>query len=197
MTLNSRLKTPWQVERLTMTERKTFLFSTFNDIFPQSFEQRALHFQLSWVWELCSQPCKCSKSLKLCLTLSNPMDCSPPVSSFHGDSPGKNIGVVCHALFQGIFPTQGSNSHLLCLLHWQVGSLPLAPPGKPCNQPYLNEGSNLLCPQTHAPHVQSKGKRIRSLTAFCHLVCGPDCFLTSLNFRSFICKVELMLVSIS
>ena len=36
----------------------------------------------------------------------------------------------CHALLQGIFPTQGSNPHLLCLLHWQAGSLPLAPPGK-------------------------------------------------------------------
>ena len=30
-----------------------------------------------------------------------------------------------------IFPTQRSNPHLLCLLHWQVGSLPLAPPEKP------------------------------------------------------------------
>ena len=29
----------------------------------------------------------------------------------------KNIGVDCHALLQGIFLTQGSNSHLLCLLH--------------------------------------------------------------------------------
>ena len=38
------------------------------------------------------------------------------------DSPGKNIGVGCHVLFQGIFPTQRSNPHLLCLLHWQVGS---------------------------------------------------------------------------
>ena len=35
------------------------------------------------------------------------------------------------ALLQEIFPTQGSNSCLLCLLHWQEGSLPLAPPGKP------------------------------------------------------------------
>ena len=35
-----------------------------------------------------------------------------------------------HALLQGIFPTQGSNPRLLCLLHWQGGSLPLAPPGK-------------------------------------------------------------------
>ena len=45
------------------------------------------------------------------------------------DSPGKNTGVGCQALFQGIFLTQGLNPHLLPLLHWQVGSLPLAPPG--------------------------------------------------------------------
>ena len=29
------------------------------------------------------------------------------------DSPGKNSGVGCHALFQGIFPSQGSDLHLL------------------------------------------------------------------------------------
>ena len=43
------------------------------------------------------------------------------------DSPGKDTGVGCHFLLQGIFLTQGSNPCLLCLLHWQVGSLPLAP----------------------------------------------------------------------
>ena len=32
----------------------------------------------------------------------------------------------CHSLLQGIFPTQGSNPHLLCLLHWQADSLPLS-----------------------------------------------------------------------
>ena len=42
------------------------------------------------------------------------------------DSPGMNTGVGCHALLQGIFPTQGLNPHLLHLLHWQAGSLPLA-----------------------------------------------------------------------
>ena len=47
------------------------------------------------------------------------------------DSPGKNTRVGCHALLQGIFLTQGSNPCLLHLLHWQAGSLPLAPPGKP------------------------------------------------------------------
>ena len=40
------------------------------------------------------------------------MDCSPPGSSVHGDSPGKNTGVGCHALLQGIFPTQGSSPDL-------------------------------------------------------------------------------------
>ena len=38
------------------------------------------------------------------------------------NSPGKNTGVGCHALLQGIFPTQGSNLHLLSLLHWQADS---------------------------------------------------------------------------
>ena len=38
-----------------------------------------------------------------CLTLCNPRDCSPPGSSVHGDSPGKNTGAGCHALLQEIF----------------------------------------------------------------------------------------------
>ena len=42
----------------------------------------------------------------------------------------KNTGVGCLALLQGIFPTQGLTQHLLCFLHCQVDSLPLAPPGK-------------------------------------------------------------------
>ena len=47
-----------------------------------------------------------------CPALCNPMDCSPPGSSVHGDSPGKNTGVGCHALLQRIFPTQGLNPGL-------------------------------------------------------------------------------------
>ena len=50
---------------------------------------------------------------QLCLTLCNPMVCSLPGSSVHGDSPGKNIRVGSHSLLQGIFPTQGSNLGLL------------------------------------------------------------------------------------
>ena len=42
----------------------------------------------------------------------------------------------CHALLQGISLSQGLNPCLFCLLHWQAGSLPLAPPGKPMIFPY-------------------------------------------------------------
>ena len=47
------------------------------------------------------------------------------------DFPGKNTGVGCHLLLQGIFPTQGLNSHLLCFLHWQVDYSLLVPHEKP------------------------------------------------------------------
>ena len=61
---------------------------------------------------------------QLCSTLCDPMGCSPPGSSVHGDSPGKNTEVGCHALPQGISQTKGSNLGLLhcrqilyCLSH--------------------------------------------------------------------------------
>ena len=63
-----------------------------------------------------------AKLLQSCPTLWDPIYCDLPGSSVHGDSPGKNTGVDCHALLQSIFPTQGWNPRLLCLLHWQVGS---------------------------------------------------------------------------
>ena len=76
---------------------------------------------------MCGNECE-SKDVRnqgalLCLislTLCDPMDYSLPGSSVHGASPGnntgvgknKNTGVGCHALLQGIFPTQGLNSGL-------------------------------------------------------------------------------------
>ena len=62
------------------------------------------------------------------------MDCSPPGFSVHGDSPGKNTGMGCHALLQGIFPTRwkgtGIKARSPALL---VDSLLSEPPGKPMN----------------------------------------------------------------
>ena len=59
--------------------------------------------------------CVCAKSLQSCPTPCDPMDCGPPRLLCPWDSPSKNIGVGCHALLQGVLPTQGSN---LCLLQF-------------------------------------------------------------------------------
>ena len=81
--------------------------------------------------DTCIFPYMHAKLLQSYLTLCDPMDCGPPGSSVRGDSRGKNTRVGCSALLQEIIPTQGPNSCLLYLLHWQLGSLPLVPPGKP------------------------------------------------------------------
>ena len=54
----------------------------------------------------------CAKALQLCPALCDPTGLQPASSSVHEDSPGKNTGVDCHALLQGIFPTQESNPGL-------------------------------------------------------------------------------------
>ena len=74
-------------------------------------------------------------------TLCNHMECSPQDSSVHGILQARILEWVAMPL--GIFLTQGSNPHLLYLLHWQVGSLPLASPEKPnmsntCYQKSIN-----------------------------------------------------------
>ena len=70
-----------------------------------------------------------AKSLQSCPTLCDPTDCSPLGSPVHGDSPGKNTGVGCHFLLQGIFPTQGLNLHVL---HGWAYALPLTHLKKCC-----------------------------------------------------------------
>ena len=57
----------------------------------------------------------------------------PPISSVHGILQARILEWV--AMLFSIFPTQGSNLHLLCLLHWQACSLLLSPPGKPIQRP--------------------------------------------------------------
>ena len=72
---------------------------------------------------------------------------SSPGSSVHGDSPGKNTSVGCHALFQEIFPTQGSNPGLP---HCRQILYCLSHQGSFCFHATLNTSHTLLpllCPQ--------------------------------------------------
>ena len=77
-----------------------------------------------------SHACVWAKLLQSCPSLCNPwtVACQTflPMGFFR-----QEYWSGCHALLQGIFPTQESNLRLLCLPHWQGSSLPLASPGKP------------------------------------------------------------------
>ena len=86
-----------------------------------------------------------------CPTLCNPMDHGLPGSSVYGDSPVKNTGVGCHALLQGIFPTQGSNPGLP---HCRWILLPSEPPGKPKN---MGAGSLFLLQGIFPTQVSNTG----------------------------------------
>ena len=74
---------------------------------------------------MCAYACKHAKFLSRVRLFAIPVECSPARLLCPWDSPGKNTGVGCHALLQGVFPTQGSNPSALCLLYQHVASLPL------------------------------------------------------------------------
>ena len=72
-------------------------------------------------------PCSVAQS---CLTLCDSMDCRPPGSSVHGDSPGKDTGVGCHAVLWGGLPNPGIEHRSPAL---QIDSLTAESQGKPKN----------------------------------------------------------------
>ena len=92
-------------------------------IFPWSMQDR----ELPWGCLVCV----CAKSLQSDMTLCDPVDHAHqcPLSMGFSRKEYWSGGVGCCALLQGLFPTQGWNPHLIHLLHWQAGSLPLVPTG--------------------------------------------------------------------
>ena len=92
---------------------------------------------------------------------------SPPSSSVHGVIPGKNTGVDCHALLQGIFPTQGLNPCLLHFLHWQARCLPLVHLG---SLGYNPQGHKELDTTGYSTAKKKKKKVISGVTHGCMCV---------------------------
>ena len=76
--------------------------------------------------------CACAKLLQSCPALCDPMDHTPAGSSVHGILQERILEWVATSSFRG-----SSQSGLICLLHWQVDSLPLVPPGKPRYKTHL------------------------------------------------------------
>ena len=101
--------------------------------FDRLFCKKKIRFLWHAVLCLVAQPC---------LTLCDPMDCSPTGSSVHGDFSGKNTGMGCHALFQGIFPTPGLNQ---VLLHCRQMLYSLSHQGRPR---ILSESEKAMAPHS-------------------------------------------------
>ena len=98
------------------------------------------------------------------------------------ESPGKDTGVDCHALLQGIFPIQGSNSHLLHLLHWQMDAFPLHCLGSclspttqvnstPFSLPYITQTlskKSQMPAVVHGKDIISKSRNLVRLELYTH-----------------------------
>ena len=101
---------------------------------------------------------------QVCLTLCDPMDYSPPGSPVHGDSPGQNTGVGCHALSPGDLPNQRIEPRPPAL---QADSLPSEQPGKPENTEVgslsLLQASSVTSGATGEAHTRGGGDLIAFL----------------------------------
>ena len=95
----------------------------------------------------------------------------------------KNTGAGCHFLLQGIFPTQESNLCLLRLLHWQAGSLPLAPPAECINGDYLMQ-QEAPCWDVRrsqsSPYLYDQGKPCRHIVLWFHCIKPKNALRVSL-----------------
>ena len=110
-----------------------------------------------------------------CPTLCNPMNCNPLVPLSMESSRQQ----YCSALpFQGIFPAQGSNPHLLWLMHWQEDSLPLCHLGRPFSMgTSVTQWCLILCNLMDCSPLGSGAGPIlttQHLRTLCFVIC---CFL--------------------
>ena len=131
-----------------------------------------------------------SKVNQLCawsVTQSCPIFCDSMSYSPWG-FPGKNTGVGCHILLQGIFLTQGSNPHHLHLLQWQVYSLPLSHLGSPIGQ---------ICTYIHSFSIVFLYKSLQSIEEqfLCHIVGSRS--LSSLFIVVYVCQSQSPHLSLS
>ena len=89
-----------------------------------------------------------AKLLQSCPSLCNSVNCRPSGSFVHVILQARILQWhywSCHFFLQGIFLTQGSNPRLSHLLHWQAGSLPLVPLGKPLSHLWCAQPCSTLC----------------------------------------------------
>ena len=116
---------PWEapIQRPQQKERDECIFPCLSEL-PTVLTRLYMRSQLVCVWVR-------GMRAPMCLAASvvsgsqRPCGLQPASLLCLGDSLGKNPQLDCHILLQGVFPTLGSNPHLLCPLHCQTGSSPV------------------------------------------------------------------------
>ena len=143
--------------------------------------------------------CACMhvKLLLSCPTLCDPMDCSPLGSSVHGILQARIlewVAIPCSRASS--YPRYGTQ--VSCLPHWQEGSLPLAPPGKPRSDPSGGNSVHSRCPaymcsrdHTDLSHLLFWiGQDFSADNSSCHLVTVLPFFFCFFAFYSLLCRFE-------
>ena len=141
----------------------------------------------NWLKVYCAALCLVAQ---LCLTLCDPMDCSLPGSSIHGDSPAKNTGEGCHTLLRGIFPTQGLNPGLHCrqiLYHLGPKGSPkvyyLSPNPAFASFQLCDLGKNTLCLGTSVSYQGHQEIYVKCLNPYLAHMKNPIFFTRKKNYR--------------
>ena len=99
---------------------------------------------------------RASQSLQSCPALCDPMDCSHQVSLSIGTLQARILKWVA----MSSFPTQALNQCLLCLLHWQAGSLSLMPPESICCLPEITSTLFISYPPMQDKKLKKKRKTV-------------------------------------
>ena len=122
--------------------------------------------------------------VQLCPALCVPLylACQAPVSM---NFPGKNTGVGCHFLLQGIFPTQGSNSCLLHLLHGQVNPLLVSQSVQLLSCVQLCDAMDCSMPGFPVHHQLLELAQTRPLSRWCHPTISSSVVPFSSRLQSF------------
>ena len=129
MVLTAELSSPWQegAEAELSSGRWGALWLTCRVCLSSPFTGNSHHISDRVFMPIISSKVVVvvAQSIQSCPALCDPMDCSPPGSSVHGILQARVLK------WGALLSSRGLNPSLLCLLHWQAGSLTLVPSGKP------------------------------------------------------------------
>ncbi|CAI9178405.1 unnamed protein product [Rangifer tarandus platyrhynchus] len=116
--------------------------------------QGAAQVQLQWLKAWWPQyplfndmMCMRAKSFQSCLTVCDPVDCTPPASSVPGILQTRMLEWVAMPSSRGSSRPR-DQTLVSCLLHWQAGSLPIGPPGNMAGTFFVHTQQPRLGPRT-------------------------------------------------